>query len=51
MTFFDKVHAMAEGRPGALVTESGRGWAAIGRLNSGDIHHGDRWRDGDGVLR
>jgi serine protease Do len=39
MTFFDKVHEeWAEGRPGALVTEvKDGGWAAIGRLNTGDI--------------
>jgi S1-C subfamily serine protease len=39
MTFFDKVHEeWAEGRPGAMVTEvKDGGWAAIGRLNTGDI--------------
>ena len=39
MTFFDKVHEdWAEERPGALVTEvKDGGWAAIGRLNTGDI--------------
>jgi serine protease Do len=39
MTFFDKVHEeWAEGRPGALVTEvKDGGWAAIGRLSTGDI--------------
>ncbi len=39
MTFFDKVHEeWAEERPGALVTEvKDGGWAAIGRLNNGDI--------------
>jgi serine protease Do len=39
MTFFDKVHEeWGEGRPGAMVTEvKDGGWAAIGRLNNGDI--------------
>ena len=39
MTFFDKVHEeWAEGRPRAMVTEvKDGGWAAIGRLNTGDI--------------
>jgi len=39
MTFFDKVHEeWAEERPGAQVTEvKDGGWAAIGRLNTGDI--------------
>ena len=39
MTFYDKVHEeWAEGRPGAMVTEvKDGGWAAIGRLNIGDI--------------
>ena len=39
MTFFDKVHEeWPEGQPGALVTEVKEGgWAAIGRLGTGDI--------------
>ena len=39
MTFFDKVREeWPEGRPGALVSEvKDGGWAALGRLNTGDI--------------
>ena len=39
MTFFDKVHEeWPQAQPGALVTDvKDGGWAAIGRLNTGDI--------------
>jgi len=38
-TFFDKVREeWSEGQPGALVTEVKEGgWAAIGRLSTGDL--------------
>ena len=50
MTFFDKVHEeWPEERPGALVTEvKDGGWAAIGRLNTGDIITAVDGEPGDG---